>query len=503
MANFLENAIDLRLKRELLKVKDKDKNIKSFKSFKQSFPWLAAGFDLEIDNFYETKIEQKIITSKLSVDIQREIYLFYWIRENGLEILLDNYEKIYTNLEKVSSPFLIRMSYYRLLLKSEKSDFHLIFQNFINEWQNILIKRVVDNKLALINDLRKEYLRVIYDQIAIIKKFRQLSGFIWNFFGRFWDGDVKEIEKLNLKQIYQLAKFLQDDPTIMTIARLLGRLKGQSDRLEAITTESVTIEYEIRPAGKWPEEVVGITESDNLEHLLAIELVNLNIKKLQPIFLKKFVEKKLSTFEFISKDLVAVETIEKTIENKPIPEDEGPFILCIDTSASMSGQPEYIAKALCLAIVRIALKQKRDCYMINFSDKLEVFDLTKVSSSLKILVKFLSHSFHASTNVTPALLQTIKVMDYKKYLNGDLLIISDFLTIDLDSNVINTIKFLKEERANRFHAITIGCNGNEKITKHFDNNWIYDPKNPFTQNDIIAKMEEKLKYSNIKKKYKI
>ncbi|WP_342263499.1 VWA domain-containing protein [Spiroplasma endosymbiont of Clivina fossor] len=490
MIKFLENAIDLELKKQILRLKEVDKNIASFQTFKTNFKWLATAFDDEINHFYASQIEAKIISQSLSVNIKQEIYLYYWIRENGIKGLKDNYEKVYFTLEKVLSPFVMKMNYYHYLLNDKTKDLQLIFQNFINNWEQLLIKRVIDFKLASINELRKKYLREVYDRIEVVKKFRRLYGFIWNFFGRFWDGNVKEIEKLDLTQLQKLANFLQSDPAIMTIAKLLGRLKGQSDKLEAVITEKINIEYEIRPASKWPEEIIGITENADLEHLLPMELVHLNIPNLQPIFYKKFLEKKLSTFEFISNDVVTVETITKVKSNHSLPETDGPFILCIDTSASMRGEPEYIAKALSLAIVKLALKQRRDCYMINFSDSLEVFDLTTVKSSLKTLVKFLSHSFHSSTNITPAIVQTINVMNHKKYQNADVLIISDFLTIDLSSKLVNQIKEPHNNR-NRFHSITIGNNGNEQVTRFFDNNWIYDPQNPFTKNDIIADLEIK------------
>lgn len=45
----------------------------------------------------------------------------------------------------------------------------------------------------------------------------------------------------------------------------------------------------------------------------------------------------------------------------------GPIILCLDTSGSMMGAREVVAKALALECMRQARTQKRACYLYSFS----------------------------------------------------------------------------------------------------------------------------------------
>jgi hypothetical protein len=47
--------------------------------------------------------------------------------------------------------------------------------------------------------------------------------------------------------------------------------------------------------------------------------------------------------------------------------EQGPIILCLDTSGSMSGAREVVAKALALECLRGAHRQKRACYLYAFS----------------------------------------------------------------------------------------------------------------------------------------
>jgi len=45
----------------------------------------------------------------------------------------------------------------------------------------------------------------------------------------------------------------------------------------------------------------------------------------------------------------------------------GPIILCLDTSGSMRGAREVVAKALVLECMRGAHRQQRKCYLYAFS----------------------------------------------------------------------------------------------------------------------------------------
>ena len=47
-------------------------------------------------------------------------------------------------------------------------------------------------------------------------------------------------------------------------------------------------------------------------------------------------------------------------------QEKGPVIICIDTSGSMNGEPEDIAKSLSLFILLECIKEKRSCYIISF-----------------------------------------------------------------------------------------------------------------------------------------
>lgn len=52
--------------------------------------------------------------------------------------------------------------------------------------------------------------------------------------------------------------------------------------------------------------------------------------------------------------------------------DRGPILLCVDTSGSMRGARETVAKSLALECMRAAREQERGCYVFAFSGPQEV-----------------------------------------------------------------------------------------------------------------------------------
>ena len=126
-------------------------------------------------------------------------------------------------------------------------------------------------------------------------------------------------------------------------------------------------------------------------------------------------EKKLQTFEYESKSLSYKEEKfeDKRLKSKEL--DKGPFIICVDTSGSMHGTPELVAKTLCFAILKIAIQENRKCYLISFSTSIETLNLSDFKNSMEKLLQFLAMSFHGGTDATPAVQESLKMLQTKDY----------------------------------------------------------------------------------------
>ena len=90
----------------------------------------------------------------------------------------------------------------------------------------------------------------------------------------------------------------------------------------------------------------------------------------------------------------------------------GPMIICVDTSRSMQGSPETIAKAVTLFIATRAVSQKRNCLLINFSTSIETLDLSGKIGIAKA-IEFLQCSFHGGTDASPAFEYALEMMSKK------------------------------------------------------------------------------------------
>lgn len=79
----------------------------------------------------------------------------------------------------------------------------------------------------------------------------------------------------------------------------------------------------------------------------------------------------------------------------------GPIIVCLDTSASMLGPRETVAKSLTLECMRGAIRQQRRCLVYAFSGPGDVqeLELGVGPESISSLLNFLTMSFSGGTDV--------------------------------------------------------------------------------------------------------
>ena len=194
------------------------------------------------------------------------------------------------------------------------------------------------------------------------------------------------------------------------------------------------------------------------------------------VFYKKFAEKKLQTFEYQGR---TQEIIEEEFENKRQKAKENQkdaFIICVDTSDSMHGTPETVAKMLCFAILKIAIRENRKCYLISFSTGIETLNLTDLKNSLDKIVQFLSMSFYGGTDAVPAMQESLRMLETNDYKKADVIMVSDFVMSAFDEKTQKQIAKAKKNKT-KFHSLVIGTSQNKGVIKDFDNNWFYNLKN--------------------------
>lgn len=219
-------------------------------------------------------------------------------------------------------------------------------------------------------------------------------------------------------------KFLRSIPKdLLKLAKLIGR-SGSVD---------------FKPSGQFPtaakSDITGITIGDNLSSLLPSETALLSCPATQPAFYRNYVEKRLQIFASASSG------------NAPVKHQDGPVIICLDTSGSMRGEKVEIACTLTMAITIIAQRRKRDVLVVKYSDWHFLLKVTKLSRQRQDLEKFLS-SYQGRGNAENELFRWLFkdiLPNEKAFETADILCITDFGWEPLDDDTIKLIESIKRE----------------------------------------------------------
>ncbi|MCH8906011.1 MAG: VWA domain-containing protein [Candidatus Heimdallarchaeota archaeon] len=360
-----------------------------------------------------------------------------------------------------------------------------IVEEIDDRWKTLLREKIDRWLMDKIDEWREKFVAELYERIEQLEEMAAILDPFNRELGRLWDLSQGNWATTGFEILKHYAELISNEPAIQELAEYLGRMQIAYDEVtqEIIQTTEIVPIVKIERAAK--EELVGIHESDDISHLLPSEVSLLGDKTTETLFYMKLAEKKLLTYDFHgysygSKEVGKQETVDTPIGS----DDKGPIIICVDTSGSMHGAPENIAKTLSFAILRVALLQQRKCYLISFSTGIKTLVLTDFKQNYSLLIEFLNYSFHGGTDASPALVESLKMLQTKNYAKADVLMISDFVMPTLPDNIIQDIKNQQEHKT-EFHSLVISKSANSKVLEIFDNNWLYHIGSPEPFKDII------------------
>lgn len=107
--------------------------------------------------------------------------------------------------------------------------------------------------------------------------------------------------------------------------------------------------------------------------------------------------------------------------------EHGPILIALDTSGSMAGAPEAIAKAVVIAALRAAHEFGRACRVIAFGGPGELLerDLHRGADGLDALLELMGQGFDGGTDVQTPIERAIASVHEARWSRADLLIVSD------------------------------------------------------------------------------
>lgn len=344
----------------------------------------------------------------------------------------------------------------------------------MKEWQKNLDKSQAQWELSQIGLARKKFLAELEKWLEIIQQLdRQLSPLGLDF-GIWFDESLGYLTPQSIKELTRWANYFAQDEEVQKIADLLGKMRQieKSSKIETIT-QTISISMPVTDVNS-KEEIIGLKLGKDLEYVIPSELALMADPETAILFDLKYLESKLVCFElqgttFQDEQQEITTEVETKEDDKP-----GPMILCVDTSGSMSGMPENIAKAMSLYLGNKAKAEQRKCFVINFSTGIETFEIS-ATKGIADLISFLSKSFHGGTDAAPALRYALSLCQSENYEKADVLMISDFVMGSLPETLLSDIK-KQREKGNQFHSLVIGNLFMEnRLKTHFDNEWVYNP----------------------------
>ena len=239
-----------------------------------------------------------------------------------------------------------------------------------------------------------------------------------------------------LQQAMLIAKQLQYAPRLRDLIRRIGRVEDAEatanstvmEQAFRATTETKKERREV-PAPWAPQQIRGIERSDSITRMLPSEAVLLKRPALRMLWHARRAERALLAFKAEGTDfeMVDVSRVVQVPYLRPKPVERGPLLIAVDTSGSMSGHPETIAKAVVLEMVRVAHRENRRCYLYAFSGPGDVMEteLSFAGDGMRRVMQFLGHSFDGGTDLDRPLLLIGRKLSEPAWQRADVVLVSD------------------------------------------------------------------------------
>ncbi len=254
-----------------------------------------------------------------------------------------------------------------------------------------------------------------------------------------WDELHGHLNTRPLALARRAADLLQHLPELSELIRRLGRAERgvepprapQPRANEAAAPPQRLRAVETRLPGA-PGEITGVRFSSRPERMLASEAVMLRHPVLKKLWRAHHAEARL-----LSWDTEAVltdwrvdpqaSTRQASRPSEPERLERGPIIVCLDTSGSMRGAPEHIAKAVVIAALRAAHDTRRGCRLIAFGGPEELVerDLGRGADGLQALMSLMAQAFDGGTDIQTPIERAIATVHDERWAGADILLVSD------------------------------------------------------------------------------
>ena len=264
--------------------------------------------------------------------------------------------------------------------------------------------------------------------------------------------------------VSETASVLYKYPALQEILHLMGREKEENKEEQDETIKKYIPLLLSHHSSS--EEINGVRNGDDLSLVLPAEIALLAEKDTEWLFYRKYVSKQLQLFS----NRPPVQKREKTeVQRRQRPRlVEGPIIVCVDTSASMHGKPEKVAKSLLIQLLQVAKRKKRKCFLITYAVHSKTLELS-APCRWREVKEFLMKRFTGGTDGEMMFGDVLKTLGTETYSMADVLVISDFYFPEPCPDTAKKIK-AEQGKGTRFYGLRV-FNTSKNYDKWFDRIW--------------------------------
>lgn len=241
------------------------------------------------------------------------------------------------------------------------------------------------------------------------------------------------------QELLRIHRLLAHLPALRELFRRLGRARDSENEaaqpLLAPVSDQVTAnamrEREIRVPGL-VAETCGVTRGGAVSRMLPSEAAMMRHPRLRMAWFARLAERSLLVYEdedrLVERFIVDADAMRPSREPRPQARRErGPMILCVDTSASMAGGAENVAKAVVLEGMRVAAAEGRACYVYAFGGPGEILEreFGLDVAGIGAATDFMAQGFGGGTDICEPLQRAIERVHQHAWREADLVIASD------------------------------------------------------------------------------